>query len=72
MRLFWSRVRQGTLKFVAQKRGDTETEFLFDLATDKPEKNDLKSQRPEDFRRLKTLYNVWEAKVRRNRRGRLQ
>jgi arylsulfatase A-like enzyme len=65
----WQGMRQGTLKYVAQRRGDTETEFLFDLATDKAEKNDLKSQRSEDFRRLKTLYLAWETRVRQHRRG---
>ncbi|MGB7347932.1 MAG: sulfatase-like hydrolase/transferase [Pirellulaceae bacterium] len=66
----WKAIRQGTLKFVAQKRGDKEVEYLFDLATDTPEKIDLKNDRPKDFQRLKTLYHQWEANVRRSRRGR--
>ncbi len=66
----WKGVRQGTLKYVAQKRGDSYKEMLFDLATDIPEKVDLKEQRPEDFTRLKNLYDTWEETTRRNRRGR--
>lgn len=66
----WKGVRQGTLKYVAQKRGDSYQEMLFDLATDIPEKQDLKEQRPADFARLKSLFDTWEEATRRNRRGR--
>jgi N-acetylgalactosamine-6-sulfatase len=66
----WKGVREGTLKFVAQQKGDNESEFLFDLASDPAEQADLKQQRPADFQRLKTLYQDWEHRVRRNRRGR--
>jgi N-acetylgalactosamine-6-sulfatase len=65
----WKGVRQGSLKFVAQKQGDRETEFLFDLSADPAEKTDLKTDRRADFERLKALYHDWEAEVRRNRRG---
>jgi N-acetylgalactosamine-6-sulfatase len=66
----WKGVRQGTLKYIGQKRGSSYNEFLFDLAADPAEETDLKSKRPGDFRRLKSLYDDWEERVRRNRRGR--
>ena len=64
----WKGVRQGTLKYVGRKRGDRTTEYLFDLAGDPAEKQDLKGQRPADFEKLKKLYHTWEAEVRKNRR----
>ena len=66
----WKGVRQGTLKYVARKQGDTSREYFFDLASDIGEKNDLKDAHPKDFLRLKQLYDTWEEKVRSNRRGR--
>jgi N-acetylgalactosamine-6-sulfatase len=66
----WKGVRQGTWKYVAQKREDSYREMLFDLATDIAEQNDLKQERPEDFQRLKKRYDTWEEETRRNRRGR--
>ena len=66
----WKGVRQGTLKYIAQKRGDDYREFLFDIASDVAEKTDLKNSRPEEFARLKRLYDQWEETVRRDRRGR--
>ena len=58
------------LKYIGHKRGDQDHEYLFDLATDPAEKNDLKDRRPGDFRRLKSRYDRWEGQVRKNRRGR--
>ncbi len=66
----WKGVRDGSLKYVSEKRGDTVTEYLFDLAADEGEKNSLTEQRPQDFTRLRNLYHQWEDKVRRDRRGR--
>jgi N-acetylgalactosamine-6-sulfatase len=66
----WKGVRQGSLKYIGQKRGDDYREFLFDIASDVAEKTDLKNSRPEDFARLKRLYDQWEETVRRDRRGR--
>jgi len=66
----WKGVRDGSLKYVAENRGDTSREHLFDLASDVTEKIDLKTARPRDFARLKHLYDTWEETVRRNRRGR--
>lgn len=44
-------------------------EHLFDLTSDPSESNDLKAERSEDFRRLRQLYDDWEQRVRRDRRG---
>jgi N-acetylgalactosamine-6-sulfatase len=66
----WKGMRQGSLKYVGHKQGDQDREYLFDLATDPGEKNDLKGERAGDFRRLKSLYERWEVTVRRHRRGR--
>ncbi len=66
----WKGVRQGPLKYVSQKRGGQINEYLFDLAADIAEKNNLKDERPEEFQQLKRLFDAWEEKVRRGRRGR--
>ena len=59
----WKGVRQGSLKYVGQKQGDTYREYLFDLSSDLPEKENLKDARPGDLARLKQLYDTWEEKV---------
>ncbi len=66
----WKGVRQGSLKYVGEQHGETLQESLFDLRTDRAEKQNLKDTRPEDFARLKLLFETWEEEVRRNRRGR--
>jgi arylsulfatase A-like enzyme len=66
----WKGVRQGSLKYIGEKHGDECKEYLFNLASDLAEEDDLKSARPGDFARLRGLYNAWEEEVRRNRRGR--
>ncbi len=66
----WKGVRDGTLKYVAQRNGNSQREYLFDLASDPAEGNDLKEAQPEEFARLKRLFDAWEAKTRANRRGR--
>ena len=66
----WKGVREGRLKFVAQTRGGTEKEYLFDLDADLAEKVNLKESRPADFNRLRQLFDQWEERTRRNRRGR--
>lgn len=66
----WKGVRQSSLKYVAHRRDDRDREFLFDLETDPAEESDLKASRPDDFRRLKSLFDQWETTVRKNRRGR--
>jgi N-acetylgalactosamine-6-sulfatase len=65
----WKGVRQGDLKFVAETRGGTETQYLFDLANDIREENDIQHDRRKEFQQLRTLYCEWEVAVRKNRRG---
>ena len=56
-------VRSGDLKYVRKVEGET-TEWLFDLASDIGEKNDLSKSRPGDVKRLKKLLGDWEKDVR--------
>ncbi len=65
----WKGVRDGRLKYVSQEQAGQISEYLFDLDTDPAEKNDLKEKRPVDFQNLKLMFDEWEQKVRRNRRG---
>jgi arylsulfatase A-like enzyme len=58
----WSAVRSGDLKYVRKVEGET-SEWLFDLASDLAEKNDLSSSRPGEARRLKKLLADWEKDV---------
>ncbi len=58
----WSAVRSGDLKYVRKVEGET-SEWLFDLASDIAEKNDLSGSRPGDARRLKKLLADWEKDV---------
>lgn len=66
----WKAVREGSLKYLAVRRGDRETEWLHDLSSDPAEKRDLSKRRPEDLERLRALYLTWETETRRHRRGR--
>lgn len=66
----WKGVRQGHMKYISQKRGDTVREYLFDLSQDIAERNNLREQRPAAFIELKRMYNTWEETTRRHRRGR--
>jgi arylsulfatase A-like enzyme len=66
----WQGVRDGSLKYVAQQVDQRAArESLFDLSLDVSEKQDLKDQRPADFKRLRQLYGEWEKRTRRDRRG---
>jgi len=58
----WSAVRSGDLKYVRKVEGET-SEWLFNLAGDIADKNDLSNSRPGDFRRLKNLLADWEKDV---------
>jgi len=66
----WRGVRSGSLKYVGERQGDQDKEYLFDLSTDPAEAVDLKGEHPEDLARLKKFYYAWEERVRLNRRGR--
>jgi N-acetylgalactosamine-6-sulfatase len=63
----WKGLRQGSLKYIGHKRGDSYREYLFDLSADPAEKKNLQQERSEDFRRFKAMYDQWEDNVRRNR-----
>ena len=52
-------VREGNWKYLMDDKG----EYLFDLATDPGEKNDLKSAKPDVFEKLKAKYAAWEKTV---------
>ncbi len=52
-------IRMGEWKYLKDEKG----EYLFNLATDKEEKNDLKQQQPEIFSSLKNKYTEWESTV---------
>ena len=51
-------MRSGDWKYLRDEKG---MEYLFDLATDAGEKNDLKAQHIEIFERLKAKYKLWES-----------
>jgi arylsulfatase A-like enzyme len=52
-------VRDGDWKYLKDENG----EYLFNLATDPFEKNNLKTSTPEVFERLKKKYSDWEKNV---------
>ncbi|MEP7254537.1 MAG: sulfatase-like hydrolase/transferase [Ferruginibacter sp.] len=52
-------MRQGNWKYLQDEKG----EFLFDLAKDPGEKNDLKEKYPAIFGQLKLKYSKWESTV---------
>ena len=51
----WWAVRDGSLKYIRLRDGQTTTQWLFDLARDPAERHNLLSQRPDDVRRLRRL-----------------
>lgn len=60
----WWAVRDGTLKYVAQQNGERKDEYLFDLARDVSEKDNLLLARPDDGARLRRMLTEWEKEVR--------
>jgi arylsulfatase A-like enzyme len=50
-------MRDGKWKYLQDEKGN---EYLFDLADDPSEKNNLKEKFPEIFQRLKNKYSEWE------------
>ncbi|MES2881647.1 MAG: sulfatase [Bacteroidota bacterium] len=52
-------IREGKWKYLKDEKG----EYLFNLAIDQSEKNDLKSIEPDLFQDLKNKYAAWEATV---------
>lgn len=65
----WMGLREGTMKLVIEKQADRQSAALFDLSKDPAEKNDLGPRQPQELDRLIDLYQTWESRVRRDRRG---
>jgi arylsulfatase A-like enzyme len=65
----WTRkaVRDGYLKYISLRNGDSVKEYLFNLESDPAEKNNLLGEQPDDVRRLKTLLRNWEQEVKHKR-----
>ena len=63
----WRAVRSGDLKYLSLTDGEAFSEWMFDLAADPAEKNDLLAGRPDDARRLKALLADWEREVQHTR-----
>jgi len=65
----WTRkaVRHGSLKYIRLQNDKEAKEYLFDLADDPAEKNNLLRTRKEDARKLKAILKSWEQQVRHNR-----
>jgi N-acetylgalactosamine-6-sulfatase len=60
----WWAVRDGDLKYVRRAQGGAVTEWLFDLAGDVAERNNLLSERSNDVGRLRSRLAQWENEVR--------
>lgn len=70
--LFWRRkrgdnvrkaVRDNNMKYIYENAGGKISEYLFDLAADPVEQNNLKLKNKKDLKRLKVLLDQWEADV---------
>lgn len=59
----WWAVRNADLKYVRRKQGAEMKEWLFDLAADVAERNNLLAARPADAQRLKRRLDQWEREV---------
>jgi N-acetylgalactosamine-6-sulfatase len=59
----WKAVRQGDLKFVWRQDGEQLDEYLFDLARDPGESNNLLEKMPDKARELKTQLANWERRM---------
>ena len=60
----WRAVRAGDWKYVSRQNGEAVEEWLFDLARDPEEKNNLLAERTAEVARLKTKLAAWEKEVR--------
>lgn len=60
----WRAVRDGDIKYVSRTDGPKTEEFLFDIAADLGESQNLLGDRPADAARLKALLSRWEDAVR--------
>ena len=59
----WRAVRDGNAKYVRKTDGSDSQEWLFDVARDIGEQNNLMAQREAEANRLKGLLGAWEADV---------
>lgn len=59
----WWAVRDGDLKYVREQDGDRVEEWLFDLAKDKSEQQDLSKSHPDRVAQLKKRLANWEKEV---------
>ena len=62
----WRAVRAGDLKYVSETQGDTFEEWLFDLANDVGEQDNLVKQQESAARQMRSLLSGWEASMRRH------
>ena len=63
----WRAVRDGDMKYLSLTDGEKFSEWVFDLAADPAEKQNLLKARPAEARRLKALLPDWERAVRHTR-----
>jgi hypothetical protein len=54
---------EGALKYVSRQEGDTFEEWLFDIANDPGEQDELLPARAVDATRLKAMLAAWEQEV---------
>ncbi|MBM4018032.1 MAG: N-acetylgalactosamine-6-sulfatase [Planctomycetes bacterium] len=59
----WRAVRDGSMKHLSRQSGEKTEQWLYDLAADAAEKNDLAAARPDEVKRLKALLAAWEKEV---------
>jgi N-acetylgalactosamine-6-sulfatase len=59
----WSAVRDGDLKLVEKREQAEQARWLYDLAVDAGETNDLKQDRARDATRLQSRLRSWEEDV---------
>jgi hypothetical protein len=59
----WQGVRDGNLKLVSRQDGNNRQDWLFDLASDLAEKQDLSNARAAELGRLNGLLAKWEEEV---------
>ncbi len=59
----WSAIRAGDMKWIRHRQGEDEQQWLFDLAKDGMEQNDLANQQPDELLSLRQQYADWEAEM---------
>ena len=63
----WRAVRDGDMKYISDERGEKTTEYLFDLADDPEEKNNLAESRTGVVSNMRALIRAWEREVKADR-----